>query len=229
MILLNDCVQLLTSSRALSAFTWRGQATSLSSCTEKGQWGKDRKGHKSGKEQDKSEVQEERCRVWEVKAIGTEERAQSPLGEWWRKWWDLYLKDFGCLREFNLPHIAEGESHDKSGSVILLVGLQTTSLVQWRHVMHLLLVSDLFLLAWDSHQISLHWKTGECITTTRLSRNCRRMWVLLPEQWTGVVVGLEMQCVNVGDEIRAARQQQNLLGVWTFIWLCKTHQGKPPA
>lgn len=165
MILLNDCVQLLTSSRALSAFTWRGQATSLSSCSRKGtmrKW-KDRKGHRSGKEQDKSEVQGERCTIWEVKAIGTEERAQSPLGEWWRKWWDLYLKDFGCLREFNLPHIAEGESRDKSGSVILLVGLQTTSLVQWLHVMHLLLTSGLFLLAWDSHQISLHWKTGSVL------------------------------------------------------------------
>lgn len=156
-------------------------------------------------------------------------KGQSPLGEWWREWWGLYLKDFDCLREFSLPHIAEGEGQDKSGSAILRVGLQTASLVQWLHVMHLLLLSSFFLLAWDSHQISLHWKTGEWITIARLSRNCQRMWVLLPEQWAGVVVGLEMQCVNVGDEIRAARQQQNLLGAWTFIWPCKTHQGKPPA
>lgn len=55
-----------------------------------------------------------------------------------------------------------------------------------------------------------------------LSGNCLRMWVLLPEQWPGDVVGLEMQCVYVGGEIRAARQQRSklvatMLGVATFI------------
>lgn len=55
-----------------------------------------------------------------------------------------------------------------------------------------------------------------------LSENCLRMWVLLPEQWPGDVVGLEMQGVYVGGEIRADREQQSklvatVLGVGTFM------------
>lgn len=48
------------------------------------------------------------------------------------------------------------------------------------------------------------------------------MWVLLPEQWPGDVVGLEMKCVYVSGEIGAARYQWSklvatVLGVGTFI------------
>ena len=80
-----------------------------------------------------------------MKAIGAEEVGQ------WRKgmegeWQGLYLKDFGCPGELSLPHIAEGEGQDESGSTILLVGVKAALPVQGLYAAHHLVLAGLFPL-----------------------------------------------------------------------------------
>ena len=119
-----------------------------------------------------------------------------------REWWSSYLKDFGCLRELILPHVAESEGQDESVSAILLVGVQAALPVQWLYATHLLLLAGLFLLTWDPHQVRLHWETEE--------------WMAIARYWAETAWGCE--CFS----------QSNRQGMWwywrssAYMWLVRS-------
>lgn len=204
-ILLKDCAQM-----SLPPEHSPSLPTSLSS------WSKTRtvrKGEgsrrcKSGREQEKSE--RGRDADWET---WRKQRQKKGLSKW-RGYWGLYLKDCGCLRELNLPHIVECEGQDESCFVILPVGVQAALAVQWLYATYLLLRVGLFFWAWHPHQISLHWETGEWIATARYwvetARGCGS---------NGQGSWWDWRCnVSVCGELRAARSRDTS---WLLCVRCR--------
>lgn len=209
LILLNDCVQLLPPSRALSFLTWRGQLTSLSSCSkirtmrkEEGSWR-----HKSGREHEMNErglmqsgrgegnsgrreglVEEKNGEVCTSKALAALE--SSIFLTLQRVRVRITVALLSSVLESRLPRLFD--------DCMPCISFSLLASSFWPEIP----TKSVFIG-------DVQWKLSEDVSAS-------------PEQWPGEVVGLVIQCVYMGSKNRAARQQGSkliatALGVQTFM------------